>query len=395
MKMKRIIKKIIRGEKGQSLVAVLILLLLGGLVTAPVLSLVTTGVDTNAVYEEDMSELYAADGGIEDAIRQIIAGADDLPGEGELPWSYQIADINGKAVDVTITFIDDGTYNITSTATTDEESSTTIESYVTSIGGSSGIFENAITALNGDITLGGNARVTSSPTDGEGNVFANGDISLSGNARVEGDGTATGEIDLSGNAEIEGDETEGATAVIPPDIDSAPYLQEAEMGGIYEGNLSLSGNGSYNLGPLHITGDLSISGNRTIILEGTVYVDGTISMSGNTRIEGGFTIVADGDIGLTGNSKLDLEDIPFVFSTNGNISTSGNNWTSAILYAPNGHVNLTGNSRIYGTVIGLSVTGSGNNRIEYPVGLGDSEVVPGTGDSTYQIQTWDINHQQE
>jgi len=391
--MKRIAKKIIRGEKGQSLIAVLILLLLGGLVTAPVLSLVTTGVDTNAVYEDDMNELYAADGGIEDAIRNIIAGAEGLPSESDPIVSYQI-DVNDKNVDVTITYIDDTTYRITSTATTDEESSTTIESYLTSSGGS-GIFDNAITALNGDITLGGNARVISSPTSGEGDIFANGDINLSGNARVEGDGTATGEIDLSGNSQIEGDETEGATPVTPPDIDSAPYLQEAEMGGVHEGNLSLSGNGTYDLGPLHITGNLSISGNRTVTLEGTVYVDGTISMSGNTRIEGGFTIVADGNIGLTGNSKLDLEDIPFVFSTNGNISTTGNNWTSAIVYAPNGHVNLTGNSRIYGTVLGLSVTGSGNNKIEYPIGLSDSESLPGTGDGTYQIRTWDISHQQE
>jgi len=392
--MKRMARKIIRGERGQALIAVLILLLLGGLVTAPVLSLVTTGVDTNAVYEDDMDELYAADGGIEDAIRNIIAGDEDLPGEGDLPWSYQIADINGREVDVTITFIDDSTYSITSTAATDEESSTTIESYVTSIGGSS-IFDNAITAINGDISLGGNARVISSPTSGEGDIFANGNINLSGNARVEGDGTATGEIDTSGNSRIEGDETEGATPVTPPEIDSAPYLQEAEMGGIHEGNLSLSGNGTYNLGPLHITGNLSISGNRTVILGGTVYVDGTISMSGNTRIEGGFTIVADSNIGLTGNSKLDLEDIPFVFSTDGNITTSGNNWTSAIIYAPNGHVNMSGNSRIYGTVLGLSVTGSGNNRIEYPVGLSDSESLPSVGDGTYQIRTWDISHQQE
>jgi cytoskeletal protein CcmA (bactofilin family) len=390
MKMKRILKKVVREQKGQALVAVLILLLLGGLVTAPVVTFVGTGVDTGAVYEEDMDELYAADGGIEDAIRQIIAGAAELPSPDDPVWSYQTADINGKEVEVIITYIDDTTYKVTSTASTDADSSTTIESYVTSSGGSS-IFDNAITALNGNITLGGNAKVTSSPASGEGNIFANGDIDLSGNAKVEGDGTATGEISTSGNSQIEGDETEGAIPLTPPDIDSTPYLQEAELGGIYEGDLSLSGNGYYDLGPLHITGNLSISGNRRVRLGGTVYVDGTITMSGNTRIEGGYTIVAENSISLTGNSKLDLEDIPFVFSTDGNITTTGNNWTSAVVYAPNGHVNMSGNSRIYGAVLGLSITGSGNNKIEYPLGLGDSETLPSVGDGSYHIRTWEIN----
>ncbi len=388
--MKRILKKVIREQKGQALVAVLILLLLGGLVAAPVLEFVGTGVDTNAVYEEDMNELYAADGGIEDAIRQIIADAEELPGDGEPAWSYQIADINGKEVDIIITYVDDTTYRITSTATTDEESSTTIESYLISSDGIS-IFDNAITSLNGDITLSGNSEVTSSPTSGEGNIFANGEIYLGGNARIRGDGTATLDIHLSGNAQIEGDETEGAAPLTPPEIDSATYLEEAELGGIHSGNLSISGNGYYDLGPLHITGNLSISGNYIVRLEGTVYVDGTISMSGNTRIEGGYSILAEGNISITGNSKLDLDNIPFVFSTEGDIYISGNNWTSAVVYAPNGNVNLTGNSKIYGAVCGLGVTGSGNNKIEYPLGLGDIEALPNVGGDDYQIRTWEIN----
>ncbi len=65
-------KKLIKGEKGQALVIVLVMMLFGSLIVAPVLSYVSSGLRVGQdVYEERMYLLYAADSGVEDAIWQV------------------------------------------------------------------------------------------------------------------------------------------------------------------------------------------------------------------------------------------------------------------------------------------------------------------------------------
>lgn len=113
-------KKLINGEKGQALIIVLVMMLFGSLILAPVLSHVGSGLKAGEqVYEERMKLLYAADSGIEDALWQINnkSLADFLPGYDEFAysdydpenykWTYRPADIysenvNGKDLEVTI-----------------------------------------------------------------------------------------------------------------------------------------------------------------------------------------------------------------------------------------------------------------------------------------------------
>jgi len=115
---KRTLNKLIRGEKGQALIIVLVLILLGGLVIGPVLNYMSTGIKVGkVVYENKMYELYAADAGIEDALWYL--QSDERLGErfdpvhygpdwtpSDLSWPigpYELTDpINEKAVEVTI-----------------------------------------------------------------------------------------------------------------------------------------------------------------------------------------------------------------------------------------------------------------------------------------------------
>jgi hypothetical protein len=60
-----------REETGQAFILVLILLLVGGLIIAPLLAFMGTGLQSGQVYEQKTSELYAADAGIEDGIWQV------------------------------------------------------------------------------------------------------------------------------------------------------------------------------------------------------------------------------------------------------------------------------------------------------------------------------------
>ena len=119
---KRILSKLIRGEKGQALIIVVILILLGALVIAPMLGYMATGIKVGKeVFENKMYEFYAADAGVEDALWYLQSderlGAEFDPGYNptdpnwtiddiDWPIEYELTDppdlINEKEVGVTI-----------------------------------------------------------------------------------------------------------------------------------------------------------------------------------------------------------------------------------------------------------------------------------------------------
>jgi hypothetical protein len=117
---RRASKKLIKGEKGQALIIVLILMLVGGLIIAPMLSYMGTGLKVGQeVFEERMYLLYAADSGVEDAIWQVnnkrlsrdLFGYDDPDYDQyaysaynpSYEWDYDLPeDVNGKDVEATI-----------------------------------------------------------------------------------------------------------------------------------------------------------------------------------------------------------------------------------------------------------------------------------------------------
>ena len=346
-------------ESGQVLIMALLMLGIGGLLTVPSLNLASTGLKYHQVVERNTLEIYTADSGVEYAVCKLSNNPEEYK-TNPLEHSFTI---NARTVHVTAEYYMSNVYKITSTATSGSGSSTSIVSYVSMIASP---FDYGMAATDGDINLSGHTEVTSPPDLFQGNIYANGAINLSGKAEVLGDATATGEVTLKGSASITGDVVENlGTPLFFAEIDTSPYLGEADNGTLIEGDLHISGGGYYELGPAHITGSLTITANTVVKLTGTVWVDGSITMDGNTRIEGPGTLVAVGDIWVTGNAKLTIDNIPLIISTNGDITVTGNSWTSAILHAPNRGVTLSGDSKVCGAVVGQSITGQGNNEVEY------------------------------
>ena len=108
-------------QEGRALILVLIILGLGALLIPTFLSHSSTNLLATRATEEGLKEQYAADSGIEYALWQLQTGVlTGTTGYG----------INNKGVEVTWTEYISPTYVITSTATSDDESSTTIISYV-------------------------------------------------------------------------------------------------------------------------------------------------------------------------------------------------------------------------------------------------------------------------
>ena len=156
----RVTKRLARTEKGQAMVLALILLLVSGLIAAPLLAFTGGGLITGEVYGTRTSELYAADAGVENAIWKINNGEVVLC-PGNPSYNYTLSDVNGKTVDVTITSMEayegignlTGTYRVVSTATGDG-TGTEIEVYIggnSKYGDFSGMLKHVIT-INDDLT---------------------------------------------------------------------------------------------------------------------------------------------------------------------------------------------------------------------------------------------------
>jgi len=94
------LNKLRRDEAGQAFILALIMLLLGGLIMAPLLGFMGTGLKAGQAYEERMAELYAADAGIEDAIWKIM--------NNQVPDDPYYLTVNGKNVEVDMSGEDDG-----------------------------------------------------------------------------------------------------------------------------------------------------------------------------------------------------------------------------------------------------------------------------------------------
>ena len=266
--MKRILSVSRGHEKGQVMILALILLVIGGLIIAPLLSYMGSGLKVGQTYEKNMNEFYAADAGIELGMWKLLNGETVVP-------AYELND-----ADVEVTIIGpvtptatqmetfslseaDTVYQITAIATTiGSDSSTTVESYVVKI---TEYDEGSFTSYGGDGNIeGGNVIVEDGDT-----VYGN----ILGNANVYGEG----DFALTGN--IEGD----AIVCVEGDLD------------VSFGNIT--GNAI-----VYIFGNLTLHGN--IQGNAKVYVAGNLTMNGS--IQDTTIVCVGGDLTLDGSVEVDV-----------------------------------------------------------------------------------------
>lgn len=136
IKFKKFIRKLTRGEQGQVIPLVLIMLVLGSTILVGTLAYASTTLDTTKLTEDRADQLYAADAGVRWAIWKLTY--EGLPATARIPgWSeiYFPPDVNGKTMTVNIDCIGSLSfymaYRITSTASDQnaDGSATTIEVY--------------------------------------------------------------------------------------------------------------------------------------------------------------------------------------------------------------------------------------------------------------------------
>jgi len=291
--MKAAAESLTKNENGKVLIMVLVLLVIGGLILIPLLGLMSTGLVTGQVYEKKTKELYAADAGVEDAMWKLqnseAAGLPDIPC-GDQPWEepfdYDMSDVNGKNVQVSLEYLGEGVFKITSTATSaDADTSTTVLSYVEATFVEETVEDETIEgSLDYEYHTEGNLHVTGN-IEGDAKVYVGGNLTIDGN--IEGDAVEVyvkGDLVMSGFGNIED------TAIV------------CVVGDLYIGHCSENGVEVYVEGNLIGMGeDNGIENSAKVCVEKNATVD---KIEGNPTVCVGETLTAgtieDGDIYAAG-----------------------------------------------------------------------------------------------
>ena len=258
----RRIRRIIRDEIGKVLILDLILLTVGGLIMAPMLGLMSTGLLAGQVSEKKMGELYAADAGVEYAIWHLEQGGD--------PNDVPEFSLNSKNVTIQIDVewpdecYEPAVYEITSTATGADNSGTTILARVT------GIF-----VYIEDGWLHSGEMV-------EGDVYAEGDLLIDNDAQITGNTIVVGNLIMN---------------------------ESSLVGGV----VCVGGDVTFNEGA-HVDSDIFIGGNLLMqggstgsSINGTAYVRGTVQMQGASTLSQ--DLWAGGDSVEIDANALAMEDV--------------------------------------------------------------------------------------
>ncbi len=233
------------------------------------------------------------------------------------------------------------------------------------------------------ITLNGNG-VSNSYDSGNGpwnattnNLNAFGDVGSNGSTTISGPGTVNGKDEWNPNAGCSAPSGAGAGTVLPvAPITNLPAAPDVPAGATtaFAGTLTAG----VNYGPVSITSAMTIG-------PGTYYMN-SLSISGNGQLTvsppgsqvtiilastgSGFSISGNGisNVG-TGDTAA-----KFQLDYNGTAACSvvGNGTTQVVAYAPNAAVAISGNGALMGSVIGSSVSFSGNGALHYDRNLGTS-----------------------
>lgn len=224
------------------------------------------------------------------------------------------------------------------------------------------------------ITLGGGAYIDSYVSAGglysaatarsNGSIASNGDISLSGNGAVRGDARpGIGRtVSSSGSTIITGSTTPLDYALVYP----APSPGNAA---------TVNDNGSLPAAYFNpATRNLALPNSGTVTLQAGVYYVNNVTTSGsvNLHIAGPVTMYITGSFSM-GNNLTVAQNLPADFKLrslgSAPINFNSNGQIYADVYAPASPVTISGGGHVYGTVVGRTVSLSGNGGFHYDESL--------------------------
>ncbi|MFC1929563.1 hypothetical protein ACFLW6_01670 [Chloroflexota bacterium] len=267
---KRMISKL-HEESGQALALVMVLFVFGSLAIVPLLQYTTSSLPINETDKQLTVELYAAEAGAKDAIRHLVEKTGEIPEVDADPWTYNIAPVDGKAVDVTVYREEARVFHIISGASGDDGGRTEVDTYIVSMSSLMYVFDKAIIS-NGDIDLGPGSDIT-------------GDVEYVDEARPTDEDRLNEQITGDIIRDEDGldwwpttDEIEDLT-----DWYRDETLSSAGVEVVPDGHIIDTSSGEeadpVSIGPLYCEGDLQIKGVGWARIDGLVFAEGSIDIS--------------------------------------------------------------------------------------------------------------------
>ncbi|UCD21388.1 MAG: pilus assembly protein PilZ [Chloroflexota bacterium] len=382
--MKIDVKRILRDETGAALAMALILLLIGGLMTAPLLSYMGGGLIAGEVYEARTAELYAVDAGIEDAVWKIQNKDGYLPcSPGSPARNYTVTDINGKNVDITITSVAlyqgitnlTGTYRVEST-TTGNGSRTQIEAYIEGVniyGDYGEIVGNVLTSQE-EIVLKPGTEVN--PSDGEHSPVE----------YYEDDWPTAEELIRFYLEEVEDEESyDSDLLTLDSDMELGPFYRDGELeikAGTADVTLTLTGtvyvSGDTLIGSTGQDFTLDLNNHTIFVASNSSDPQKALWIGGKCTIVGSGVIITVGDFYFEPNTEAGVTDPIFVMSVFGTTSVQ-----------PGGD--------FYGSIAGsVEIELQPGTSINYPESEGwvdGLNFLIGVKKLAYIIDSWEISQQ--
>jgi Tfp pilus assembly protein PilX len=141
----------------------------------------------------------------------------------------------------------------------------------------------------------------------------------------------------------------------------------------------------------YVLGNLTVQSGNTLVMNPGTYVFNSIVLSGNSTLQvptgsSGVVIKIAGQgtttpINLTGgvvsNPSYDASRLQFIYGGTGSVYVAGGTATSAIVYAPQADLTVTGNGDFYGAIVGGTVDVPGSSKLHYDTNLANSAVTAG------------------
>ncbi len=174
------------------------------------------------------------------------------------------------------------------------------------------------------------------------------------------------------------------------------WKSEATAGGTITGDVTYDGT-SNTLGPKKITGNLTVTNNASLTMNGTIYVVGNVTLSNNAVVSlatgygsNSGMLVADGKIDVGNNVSFNgsgtAGSYVMVLTTNTSLDvaspamTLSNNSTNSIFYASDGMISVSNNATLK-EVTGFKLYLQNNAAVQYESGLANVNFSSGPGGS--------------
>ncbi len=376
----------------------------------------------NKIYSAQ--SLYASEAGLEDALLKLSDSSLSLTS----PYSFSL---DNQAVEVNVSELVGGARTITSLGNAEERIKKLAVTYM--IKSDDVSFHYGVQIGKGGMIMGNNSLV-------EGNVFSNGSIVPAGGGNGEIDGTAIVAIDnnvldsidvTNGDAYtysckdsnisdtlyyVSGGTVDncsyGSLVMLNEEIASEPlpisnndiqeWKTEAEAGGTITGDHTYDSQNA-SLGPVKITGNLTITNNSIVNITGTIYVQKDLIIDNNAiaKLDSEYgslsgMVIADGKISFRNNGIAagSGEEGSFIMllSTNASLNANSpaidvtNNTEGAIFYTNTGLIHLHNNINIK-EATGYQVQLDNNAEVNYETGLENISFTSGPGGS-WEAVNW-------